>query len=407
MKYSYPKHKIKILLLENIHTDAALKLEKAGFSVETLDRSLSEDELIDRIKDIHILGIRSKTNVTERVINSSNKLLSICAFCIGTTQIDLSACQKRGIVVYNAPYSNTRSVVELAIGEMIMLMRSTFDKSQQLHNGIWNKTASGSNEIRGKKLGILGYGNIGKQISVIAESLGMEVYYYDISEKLALGNAKKSDSMKSLFETCDIITVHVDDNPNNKNLISDTELSWLKKDAVFINLSRGFVVNLDHLANALNSGNIKGAAIDVYPSEPRLGKDTFENPLMGISNVILTPHIGGSTEEAQCHIANYVSNKIIDYINTGNSSDAVNFPGITLPQQSKSKRFLHIHRNVPGIMSDINTILTKHNFNIVGQYLKTDEEIGYLITDVDTEYSPDAISELKEIENTVKFRVLY
>ena len=407
MKYSYPKSKIKILLLENVHPNAEKMLTQEGYSVEVIGKSLAEEELAEKLKDVHILGIRSKTQVTEKVLEGANKLLAVCAFCIGTKQIDLVACQKKGVAVFNAPYSNTRSVVELAIGEMIMLMRSAIARSTELHNGKWNKTAQGANEIRGKKLGILGYGNIGKQVSVVAEALGMKVYYYDVVEQLALGNVQKCTTMKELFETCDVISVHVDDHANNKNLIGEKELSWLKDGCVFINLSRGFVVDLEALADNLKSGKIRGAAVDVYPVEPRLNQDDFDNPLKGIDNVILTPHVGGSTEEAQKHIAEFVPGKIVDYINTGNSFDSVNFPNIRLPEQVNSRRFLHIHKNVPGVMANINKVLAEHNFNVVGQYLKTNEEIGYLITDVDKDYEESALEALKNVENTVKFRVLF
>jgi len=406
-RLSYPKNKINILLLENIHPDAKDFLVNAGFNVEVENKSLTEEELKERIKGIHILGIRSKTQITKEIIDSADKLMSVCAFCIGTKQIDLDYAKGKGIVVFNAPYSNTRSVVELAIGEMIMLMRSTFARSQELHNGIWYKTSDGSNEIRGKKLGIVGYGNIGKQVSVLAESLGVDVYYYDIVEKLALGNATKCDTMEELLKISDMVTLHVDDNPNNKNLISEKELKIMKKDSILINLARGFVVDLDDLSKYMKNNHLRGCAVDVYPVEPIKGREEFNNPLKGIENVILTPHVGGSTKEAQKNIAGFVSNKIIDYINNGSSFDSVNFPNIQLPKQGENRRFLHIHRNISGVMSEINNILSKHNLNIEGQYLKSSGEVSYLITDIDKDYDLSVIDELKNIEKTIKFRVLY
>jgi len=406
-RLSYPKNKINILLLENIHPDAKDFLVNAGFNVEVENKSLTEEELKERIKGIHILGIRSKTQITKEIIDSADKLMSVCAFCIGTKQIDLDYAKGKGIVVFNAPYSNTRSVVELAIGEMIMLMRSTFARSQELHNGIWYKTSDGSNEIRGKKLGIVGYGNIGKQVSVLAESLGVDVYYYDIVEKLALGNATKCDTMEELLKISDMVTLHVDDNPNNKNLISEKELKIMKEDSILINLARGFVVDLDDLSKYMKNNHLRGCAVDVYPVEPIKGREEFNNPLKGIENVILTPHVGGSTKEAQKNIAGFVSNKIIDYINNGSSFDSVNFPNIQLPKQGENRRFLHIHRNISGVMSEINNILSKHNLNIEGQYLKSSGEVSYLITDIDKDYDLSVIDELKNIEKTIKFRVLY
>ena len=406
-RLSYPKNKINILLLENIHPDAKDVLVNAGFNVEVENKSLTEEELKEKIKGIHILGIRSKTQITKEIIDSADKLMSVCAFCIGTKQIDLDYAKNKGIVVFNAPYSNTRSVVELAIGEMIMLMRSTFARSQELHNGIWYKTSDGSNEIRGKKLGIVGYGNIGKQVSVLAESLGVDVYYYDIVEKLALGNATKCDTMEELLKISDMVTLHVDDNPNNKNLISEKELKIMKKDSILINLARGFVVDLDDLAKYMKNNHLRGCAVDVYPVEPIKGREEFNNPLKGIENVILTPHVGGSTKEAQKNIAGFVSNKIIDYINNGSSFDSVNFPNIQLPKQGENRRFLHIHRNISGVMSEINNILSKHNLNIEGQYLKSSGEVSYLITDIDKDYDLSVIDELKNINKTIKFRVLY
>ncbi|MEC7263068.1 MAG: phosphoglycerate dehydrogenase [Bacteroidota bacterium] len=403
---SYPKNRIKILLLENVHPAAFQNLSEEGFSVELVKHSLSEDELIERLKGVHVLGIRSKTQVTKKVLDAANKLMVIGAFCIGTTQIDLEYSRKKGVVVFNAPYSNTRSVVELAVGHIIMLMRNIFTRSSEIHNGEWNKTASNSREVRGKNLGIVGYGNIGKQMSVLAEAIGMRVYYYDVADQLALGNAVKCNSLEDLLSVSDVVTLHVDDNKANKNFIGEREINQMKDGAMLINLSRGFVVDIDALAAALKSGKLGGAAVDVFPVEPA-GNGAFETPLQGLPNVILTPHIGGSTEEAQRDIAEFVPNKIMDYMNSGTTVDSVNFPNIRLPKQNKSHRFLHIHKNVPGIMAKINEVLAKYGLNITGQYLSTDPEVGYVITDLDREYDKEVVKELKNVENTIKFRVLY
>lgn len=407
MNISYPKNRIKVLLLENVHQDAVDNLKEEGYRVEVIKRSLDENELIEKIKDVHILGIRSKTQVTKKVLAHASKLLAVGTFCIGTKQVDLNECLKRGVAVFNAPYSNTRSVVELALGEMIMLMRSTFARSTEMHNKVWSKTAAGSQELRGKNLGIIGYGNIGAQLSVLAEALGMKVFYYDVVEKLALGNAVKCETLKELYKKSDVISVHVDDHANNKNLIGKKDFAMMKDQVVFINLSRGFVVDIKALAEALKSGKVKGAAVDVFPVEPKENKSVFESELQGIPNVILTPHVGGSTMEAQRDIADFVPKRLMDYVNTGNSFESVNFPNIRLPLQQNSHRFLHVHRNVSGIMAEINNVLAKFDLNIEGQYLKTNEEIGYLITDVNKNYPDEVVEALKNIPNTVKFRVLY
>ncbi len=403
---SYPKNRIKILLLENVHPAAFDNLSEDGFSVELVKHSIPEEELIERIKGVHVLGIRSKTQVTKKVLEAANKLLVVGAFCIGTTQIDLETAKKKGVVVFNAPYSNTRSVVELAIGQTIMLMRNVFTRSAEIHKGEWNKTAINSREVRGKNLGIVGYGNIGKQMSVLAEAMGMRVYYYDVADQLALGNAVKCSSLEDLLSVSDVVTLHVDDNKANRNFIGEREINQMRDGAILINLSRGFVVDIEALTVALKSGKLGGAAVDVYPLEPR-SNGNFETPLQGIPNVILTPHVGGSTEEAQRDIADFVPNKIMDYINSGNTVDAVNFPNIRLPKQNNAHRFLHIHKNVPGIMAKINEVLAKYEMNITGQYLSTDSEVGYVITDLDKEYNKEVVKALKSVENTIKFRVLY
>ncbi|WP_298925480.1 phosphoglycerate dehydrogenase [uncultured Allomuricauda sp.] len=403
---SYPKNRIKILLLENVHPDAFENLSEDGFSVELVKHSLPEDELIEKIKGVHVLGIRSKTQVTQKVLDAANKLLVVGAFCIGTTQIDLEYSKQKGVVVFNAPYSNTRSVVELAIGHIIMLMRNVFTRSSEIHNGTWNKTAANSREVRGKNLGIVGYGNIGKQMSILAEAIGMRVYYYDVADKLPLGNVIKCDTLEDLLSVSDVVTLHIDDNKTNKGFIGEREVNQMRDGAMLINLSRGFVVDIDALANALKSGKLGGAAVDVYPEEPR-SNGNFETALQGLPNVILTPHVGGSTEEAQRDIADFVPNKIMAYINSGNTVDAVNFPNIRLPKHTNAHRFLHIHKNVPGIMAKISEVLAKYEMNITGQYLSTDDKVGYVITDLDKEYNKEVVKALKNVENTIKFRVLY
>lgn len=403
---SYPKNRIKILLLENVHPDAFDNLSDDGFAVELVDKGLPEDELIEKIKGVHVLGIRSKTKVTKRVLDAANKLLVVGAFCIGTSQIDLDYCKKRGVVVFNAPYSNTRSVVEMAIGQIIMLMRFIFPRSSEMHLGQWNKTATHSREVRGKNLGIVGYGNIGKQLSVLAEAMGMRVYYYDIDDKLALGNAVKCDTLEDLLNVSDAVSLHLDDNPANKNFIGEREINQMRRGAFLINLSRGFVLDIPEVVRALKEGKLSGAAVDVFPDEPK-SNGTFVTELQGLPNVILTPHIGGSTEEAQRNIADFVPNKLMDYINSGNTVDALNFPNIRLPKQQNAHRFLHIHRNVPGVMAHINEVLAHYEMNISGQYLSTDSDVGYVITDLDKDYNKDVIKALKKVDHTIKFRVLY
>lgn len=404
---SYPKNRINVLLLENVHPVAVELMKTEGFTVETYPSSLSEDELCKKIKNVSVLGIRSRTQVTDKVLRHANRLMTIGAFCIGTNQIDIKAATRKGIAVFNAPYSNTRSVVELAMAEMILLLRNIVDKSAKMHKGEWDKSASGSFEARGKKLGIIGYGNIGTQLSVLAESLGMNVFYYDIEEKLSLGNATRCKSLKEILQLADIVSLHVDGRKSNTNLIGRREFDWMKKGVVFVNLSRGHVVDIPALKENIQSGKVAGCAIDVFPIEPDSNKEEFVSELRGLPNTILTPHIGGSTLEAQENIGNFVPGKFFDYINTGSTSSSVNFPNLTLPTLENAHRLIHIHDNVPGILAQINNILARHNINIVGQYLKTNELIGYVITDIDKEYNKEVITDLRGIENTIKFRVLY
>ena len=406
-KLSFPKNKIKVLLLEKIDTVAKSIFKKEGYEIETFDTSLNEKELSKKIKDISILGIRSKTIITKKVLQSANRLLSIGAYCIGTNLINLKECQKKGVIVFNAPYSNTRSVVEIVIAQIIILMRSIIIKSNQMHKGIWKKDSINSYEIRNKTLGIIGYGNIGSQLSVIAESLGLKVIYYDILDKLSIGNAKRYDSMKKLLKECDILSIHVDGREENTNLIGDKEINLMKKGAILINYSRGNIVNINSLKRNLKNNKLLGAAIDVFPKEPLSNKEKFKSELIGLNNVILSPHVGGSTKEAQKNIGSFVPQKIIEYINSGNSSNSINFPNLSLPEQKEAHRFIHIHKNEPGIMLKINKILSDYNINIVGQYLKTNESIGYVITDINNEYNKQVIQSLRKIHGTIRLRVLY
>jgi len=401
------KHEMNVLLLENIHNVAEENFKAAGFNVETLKSALTEDELICKIKDVSILCIRSKTQITKKVLQNADSLIAIGAFCIGTNQIDLIAAAEKGIPVFNAPFSNTRSVVELAVGEIIMLMRNITDKSVNMHMGIWDKSSKSSFEVRGKYLGIIGYGNIGAQLSVLAESLGMKVIFYDIQEKQRLGNAAGCRSMKDLLQLADVVTLHVDGRKSNTNLIGAREFELMKKGVIFINLSRGHVVDIHSLKENIENGKVAGCAIDVFNHEPDGSDKEFNNELRGLPNTILTPHIGGSTIEAQKNIGYYVPGKIIDYINTGSTTNSVNFPNIMLPVSENTHRLVHIHDNVSGMLAGINQALANHGINIAGQLLKTNEQIGYVITDTDKEYSKEVIKDLEKINHTIKFRVLY
>lgn len=404
---SYPKNRINVLLLENVHQDAVKIFEHEGYNVETIKGSLSEDELIEKIKGVSILGIRSKTHVTAKVLEHANKLHAVGTFCIGTNQVDLNACSMKGISVFNAPYSNTRSVVELALGQIIMLVRNTFEKSKLMHQGVWDKSATNSVEIRGKKLGLVGYGSIGSQLSIVAEALGMKVYFYDAVDRLALGNAKKCSSLKELLSLSDVVSLHVDGRASNKNLIDADAFEYMKPGVVFLNLSRGHVVDIQAMVANLKSGKIHGAAVDVFPEEPKNNDEPFVSELIGMPNVILTPHIGGSTEEAQEDIGHYVANKIINYINTGTTYGSVNLPEIQLPELQSAHRIMHIHENVKGILAQINNILLEYDNNILGQYLKTNETLGYVITDIDNVHNKDLEKKLKKIPNTIRYRILY
>lgn len=405
---SYPKERINILFLENISDKAVQYFKQQGYTnVRKLSGALSEDELIKEVKDVHLLGIRSKTQITAKILDAAKKLQAIGCFCIGVNQVDLKNATKNGVVVFNAPYSNTRSVAELVIGISVMLIRKISDKNIAAHKGIWMKDAKGSYELRGKTLGLIGYGNIGSQVSVLAEALGMKVLFYDTETKLPLGNAIAAKSMKEVLSNSDIISLHVPETAQTKNLINKNNIKHFKKGAILLNYARGEVVDLKVLSEALKEGAIAGAGIDVYPWEPEKNGDHFETPLQGLSNVILTPHIGGSTEEAQQNIGEDVSVKLFQYLERGITNGSHTVPAIGLPPVDGAHRILHIHKNVPGVLSAINTALSKNNINIVGQYLKTNEEIGYVVLDVDKKLSKKAVELLKEVKETIKVRMLY
>ncbi len=405
---SFPKEKINILFLENISEKAVQQFKQNGYAnVKKIAGALSEDELIKEIKDVHLIGIRSKTQITPKVLAAAKKLQAIGCFCIGVNQVDIKAASKKGVVVFNAPYSNTRSVAELVIGISLMLIRRISDKNMAAHNGTWMKEAKGSFELRGKTLGIIGYGNIGSQVSVLAEAIGIKVMFYDTETKLPLGNAVSAKNLKELLGASDIVSLHVPETPQTKNLINKTNLKYFKKGALLLNYARGEVVDLKALAEAIKDGHIGGAGIDVFPVEPEKNGDAFSTPLQGLPNVILTPHIGGSTEEAQQNIGEDVSIKLFQYLERGITNGSHSVPSIALPPVEGAHRILHMHNNVPGVLSAINTALSKNNINIVGQYLKTNEEIGYVVLDVDTKLSKRALELLKEVKDTIKVRMLY
>ena len=394
--------------MENISDIAVKNFRQQGYvQVEKISKALTEEELINEIKDVHILGIRSKTQITKNVLEAAKKLQAIGCFCIGVNQVNLKEATKKGVVVFNAPYSNTRSVAELVIGASIMLIRRIPDKNKSAHEGTWMKEAKGSYELRGKTLGIIGYGNIGSQVSVLAEALGMKVIFYDTETKLPLGNALDAKSLKELLGRSDVITLHVPETSATKNLINKSNLKFFKKGAILINYARGEVVDLDSLSKAIREGYIGGAAVDVFPSEPEKNGDKFQTPLQNCPNVILTPHIGGSTEEAQQNIGEDVSVKLFNYLEKGITNGSHTVPALSLPPQEGAHRILHIHSNVPGVLSEINTQLSKHHINILAQYLKTNDDIGYVVLDVDQKISAQAFQLLKEVKQTIKVRMLY
>jgi D-3-phosphoglycerate dehydrogenase len=406
-RYSFPRSKIKVLLLDNIDKDAADKFFAEGYRVEEISSKLSEDELIRAIKDVSVVGVRTRTKITPKVIAAATKLMGIGVFSVGTDHVDVQGAAERGIAVFNAPFSNTRSVVELALGEAMVLMRRVVEHSNHLHAGRWSKTADRSYEVRGKKLGIIGYGNIGSQLSVLAESVGLEVIYYDIAEKLSHGNAKRVASFQDLLKQSDIISVHFDGRATNKNLISEKEFEMMKTGVIFLNLSRGSVVNYDALAKAIKSGKVGGAALDVFPHEPKNNSEPFESVLQGLPNVILTPHIAGSTLEAQRNIANYVSERMLKYLAHGETLGSVSLPDLYLPPIAKGMRILHIHSNVPGIVANVSSIFAKHGVNIVGQSLKTRDSVGYLVTEISDRIKDEVLMEIREVDETIKLRVVY
>lgn len=405
---SYPKDRINILLLENISEKAITVFRNNGYShIQTISGALSEGELVKAIRDVHLLGIRSKTQVNENVLSAAKKLQAIGCFCIGVNQVDLRAATKAGITVFNAPYSNTRSVAELVIGAAIMLIRRIPDKNKAAHAGIWMKESKGSYELRGKTLGIIGYGNIGSQLSILAEALGMKVSFYDVETKMPLGNASAVKSLQELVANSDVISLHIPETAATKNIVNKELLADFKKGSILINYARGQVVDLFALRDSLVAGQLSGAAIDVYPSEPQKNGDKFESPLQNLPNVLLTPHIGGSTEEAQQNIGEDVSNKLFEFLEKGVTNGSHTVPSLSLPPQEGTHRILHIHNNVPGVLSAINTQLSLHGINIIAQYLKTNEEIGYVVLDVDKALSGQAVEVLKEVKETLKVRLLY
>lgn len=406
-KFSLAKDKIKILLLEGLHQSAVQTFKDQGYTnIEYLKTSLPEDELIERIKDVHFIGIRSRTQLTENVLEAASKLVTIGCLCIGTNQVDLTAALKRAIPVFNAPFSNTRSVAELVLGQIIMLLRGIPQRNAAAHRGEWLKTADQSFEARGKTLGIIGYGHIGTQLSIMAEQLGMRVQFYDIESKLVLGNATQVD-LATVLKSSDVISLHVPETPQTQNMIGEAELALMKHGAILINASRGTVVDIDALTAALSSKKLAGAAIDVFPVEPKGNNEEFISPLRQFDNVILTPHIGGSTQEAQENIGFEVAGKLVKYSDNGSTLSAVNFPEVSLPEHKDRARLLHIHKNQPGMLTKINEAFAKHNVNIAGQYLQTNQEIGYVVIDIESADRELALNELKAIPGTLRARVLH
>ena len=405
---SYPKEKIRVLLLENISETAVRHFREAGYTdIRKMHGAMSEEELISEIKHVHILGIRSKTQITQKVLENALKLQAIGCFCIGVNQVNLKAATHHGVTVFNAPYSNTRSVAELVIGASVMLIRRIPDKNKKAHEGIWMKEAKGSYELRGKTLGIIGYGNIGSQVSILAEAIGMKVIYYDIATRMPLGNAEPRKSLKDLVAQSDIITLHVPETAQTKNMINKALLKHFKKGSILLNYARGEVVDLDALRQAILDGVVSGAGIDVFPWEPEKNGDRFQSPMQDLPNVLLTPHIGGSTEEAQQNIGEDVAQKLLQCLEMGMTTGSHTVPELSLPPQEGTHRILHIHNNVPGVLSEINTQLSKHKINILAQYLKTNEEIGYVVLDVDKKLSAHASQLLKQVKETIKVRLLY
>lgn len=396
----------RALLLESVHPLADDVFSANGIEIERHSGGLDEDELIDALQDVDILGIRSKTQITERVLKNAPKLKAIGAFCIGTNQIDLPAAANAGIAVFNAPFSNTRSVVELTISELIALTRRLTQRDKAMHDGVWDKTAEGAHEVRGRTLGIIGYGNIGSQLSVIAEALGMRVLFYDTAEKLALGNAQRADSLSQLLAEADVVSLHVDGRAGNAGMFGEEQFAQMKQGSIFINPSRGFVVDLESLRAHIESGHIAGAAVDVFPQEPKKRGDAFESVLRGLPNVILTPHVGGSTVEAQENIGQFVATKLRDYLQYGATTLSVNLPNLALQAVPGSHRITHLHRNVPGVMARMNQILAEHGVNINGQLLATEGEVGYAVTDISSGLDDETVTLLRQMDETIFVRIL-
>jgi D-3-phosphoglycerate dehydrogenase / 2-oxoglutarate reductase len=407
-KTSYPRSKISVLLLENISDSAVAELKESGYiGIRRISGALSEAELAKAVRGVHLLGIRSKSQITKSVIEAADKLLAIGCFCIGVNQVDLKSATQRGVAVFNAPYSNTRSVAELVIGLSVMLIRRITDKNLAAHRGVWMKEAAGSFELRGKTLGIIGYGNIGSQVSIMAEAMGMQVLYYDSATKLPHGNARQVRDLKELLKHAHIVTLHVPSDQTTRNMLGTDAIRAMRKDAILINCSRGDVVELGALKNAIDKRKLAGAAIDVFPDEPEKTGDAFSTVMQNLPNVILTPHIGGSTEEAQANIGLDVTSKLVKYIELGASNGSHTIPQADLPQHEGAHRILHIHKNIPGVLGEINSKLSRRGINILGQYLKTNEEIGYVILDVDTRISREALEILKKAKGTIKTRMVY
>ena len=406
-RYSLDKSKIKVLLLEGVDPSAVELFHQAGYSqVEYLKGALDDAELLEKIRDVHFLGIRSRTQLTADVLSRAEKLVAVGCFCIGTNQVDLGAAEARGIPVFNAPYSNTRSVAELVTGEYLLLLRGIPAKNAKAHRGEWDKSAANSVEARGKTLGIVGYGHIGTQVGIIAESLGMQVCYYDIENKLSLGNARQVSSLHELLAKADVVSMHVPETPETRDMMGAEQFAAMKPGAIFLNASRGTVVDIDALVSALESGHLSGAAIDVFPVEPATNKDPFSSPLQRFDNVLLTPHIGASTFEAQQNIGSEVANKLIRYSDNGSTLTAVNFPEVSLPVQGQVSRLLHIHHNQPGVLNRINQAFASEGINIAAQYLQTSANIGYVVVDIESERSEEALAMLKEIDGTIRARIL-
>jgi D-3-phosphoglycerate dehydrogenase len=404
---SFPKDQIKVLLLENVHPSAHELFRAEGFHLETIAKALSTEELASRIEDVHVLGIRSKTQVTDRVLSGARRLLAVGCFCIGTNQVDLVGANRRGIPVFNAPFSNTRSVAEMIMAEIVMLSRRLGDRVREMHAGQWSKVATGSFEVRGKTLGIVGYGHIGRQVGVIAEALGMRVLFFDITAKLSMGNNYSSKTLDELLVQSDFVTLHVPETPQTQNMIGAHELGTMRSGAYLLNASRGTVVDIPALADAIRSGHLGGAAIDVFPQEPRSNSDGFESPLRALPNVVLTPHIGGSTAEAQEAIGREVGAALIKFVNAGVTAGAVNFPHIDSTLKPGKHRILNVHRNVPGVLRDINQIVSDKGANIAGQVLATDPDIGYLVMDLDQDVSREVKNAMAMLETSLKTRILY